>query len=159
MNNALIFLLGTQEGLYFINYLTNIRIQDPVAHTEQPMFTIILAGNPQLNEIIHNHPSLVQRIQMMYHLEPFTAAQTTEYVRHHIAAVGGDPGAFHPDALESIFKYSGGLPRKINTLCDTALMLGFAARAPQVSAEIVNQAATDTGVFSPQAVPPKESDR
>ena len=121
------------------------------------MFTIIMAGPPQLLDLIRSHPSLVQRVQMTYKLDPFNALQTNAYIQHHMTAAGGDIQSFEPAALDSIHQYSGGLPRKINMLCDTALMLGFAGRVPKISPFIVSQAATDTGIFAPESVPIKDT--
>ncbi len=149
--------LAQEGGLYLIHYLTNIRIQNRRAHTEEPLFTIIMAGSPELRSAIQNEPSLSQRVQLIYELGPLSSAQTSSYIQHHMRAVGGDIWSFDRDALESIHRFSGGLPRKINMLCDTALMLGFASRAPHVSAAIVAQAAADTGLAplekEPAAIP------
>jgi general secretion pathway protein A len=53
---------------------------------------------------------------------------------------------FTKEALDAVYTYSLGVPRSINNLCDTALMLGFAAQSPNVTEDIVKQAARDTGL-------------
>ena len=138
--------LAKDGGLYLIHYLTNIRIQNRRTHTEEPLFTIIMAGSPELRDAIQNEPSLSQRVQLIYELGPLSSAQTCAYIQHHMRAVGGDIWSFNQEALESIHHFSGGLPRRINLLCDTSLMLGYASRAPHVNAAIVAQAAADTGL-------------
>ena len=147
--------LAADNGLYLVHYLTNLRIPNRRAQTEEPLFTVILAGSPELLPAIQAEPSLSQRMQIIFHLSPFSPEQTTAYIQHHMRAVGGDLWVFDQSALDALFQFSEGLPRKINLLCDTALMLGFAAKARQVSGSVVTQAAQDTGLASPP--PPKES--
>jgi type II secretory pathway predicted ATPase ExeA len=71
-------------------------------------------------------------------------------------AVGGDLWVFDQGALDALHRFSEGLPRKINLLCDTSLMLGFAAKAHQITAPIVRQAAQDTGLADAPAAAPQE---
>ena len=146
--------LAAENGLYLVHYLTNLRIFDRKSQTEQPLFTIILAGSPELLPAVQAEPSLCQRIQIVFNLSPLSPEQTTAYIQHHMRNVGGDIWVFDQSALDSICALSGGLPRKINLLCDTSLMLGFAAKATQINAAIVSQAACDTGLAPFLASPP-----
>ncbi len=155
--------LAAGAGLYLVHYLTNLRIRDRRTHVEAPLFTVVLAGAPELLAAIQADASLAQRVQIVFTLAPFSESQTTAYIQHHMRAVGGDIWSFDRPALDAIYRFSGGLPRKINLLCDTALMLGFAAKATQVSAAIVEQSARDTGlapVLPPApALPPAQETR
>jgi len=138
--------LSTDDGLYLVHYLTNLRLPPRRNHSEEPLFTVILAGTPELLPAVQADPSLAQRMQIVYDLSPLTPAQTTGYIQHHMRAVGGDLWVFNQEALDALYRYSQGLPRKINLLCDVSLMLGFAAQSRQVTAAIVGQAAHDTGL-------------
>lgn len=138
--------LAEENGLYLVHYLTNLRIVNRRSQTEEPLFTVILAGTPELLPAMRKDPSLYQRVQMLYDLPPFSKEQTVAYVQHHMRAVGGDLWAFDPGALDAIFRFSNGLPRKINLLCDTSLMLGFAGKLTQIQEAVVLQAAGDTGL-------------
>ena len=113
------------------------------------MFTVILAGASDLLQAIKAEPSLRQRMQIVFDLAPLSKEQTCAYIQHHMRAVGGDLWVFDQSALDAIHLHSGGLPRKINLLCDVSLMLGFAAKIQQVTAPIVAQAAQDTGLATP----------
>jgi general secretion pathway protein A len=139
--------LVEDNGLYLVHYLTNLRIPDRRAQSESPLFTVILVGAPELLPAVQNEPSLRQRMQIVFDLSPLSREQTAAYIQHHMRAVGGDLWVFDEAALEAIHHHSGGLPRKINLLCDVSLMLGFAAKLRQVSAPIVAQAAQDTGLL------------
>lgn len=149
--------LAVDNGLYLVHYLTNLRIFNRKAQTEEPLFTIILAGSPALLPVVQAEPSLCQRIQIIFSLAPLSDAQTTAYIQHHMRIVGGDLWIFDRPALEAIYRLSEGLPRKINLLCDTSLLLGFASKATQIGTAIVAQAATDTGLASLPPTPPDTS--
>jgi len=138
--------LAVGDGFYLAHHLCNLRIPATAKKEEIPLFTIILAGTNEIRPALACHESLRRRIQLDWHLEPLTAAQTTEYVHHHLRAVGGDIWVFTKEALGAVYTYSLGVPRSINNLCDTALMLGFAAQSPNVTEDIVKQAARDTGL-------------
>ncbi|MDD4018627.1 MAG: AAA family ATPase [Kiritimatiellae bacterium] len=140
--------LATGDGFYLAHYLCNLRIPATATHNESPLFTIILAGTDDLRASLQNQESLRRRIQLDWRLTPLSEQQTTEYIQHHMRAVGGDIWSFAKDALDTVYYYSKGIPRSINNICDTALMLGFASQAPHVTKEIVLQAAKDTGLDS-----------
>jgi general secretion pathway protein A len=140
--------LAAGDGFYLAHYLCNLRIPATANREERPLFTIILAGTDELRTALLNQESLRRRIQLDWRLTPLTAAQTAEYIQHHMRAVGGDIWSFSKDAIDAVYTYAKGVPRSINNLCDTALMLGFASQAPHVTKEIIVQAAKDTGLDS-----------
>ena len=139
-------LLATGDGFYLAHFLCNLRIPASGNHEERPLFTIILAGTDDLLTLLAKDESLRRRIQLDCRLSPLSPQQTTEYIQHHMRAVGGDIWSFSKDALDAVYTYTKGIPRSINNLCDTALMLGFASQVPCISQEIVIQAAKDTGL-------------
>ena len=136
--------LTDDEGLYLLHFLCNLRIHS--SKGDKPLFTLILAGIPALAKAVQSYESLHRRIQLAWNLPPLSEAQTTEYIQHHMREAGGDIWTFSNEALRAIHRYSRGVPRSINNLCDTALMLGYAARVPSITPEIVEEAARDTGL-------------
>ena len=136
--------LAEGDGLYLVHFLTNLRLR--TSSGEKPLFTIVLSGTPELAAAVRGYESLRRRIQLAWTLSPLSAPQTTEYVTQHLRAVGGDDWIFTVDALAAVHRISGGIPRSINNLCDTALMLGYAAQAHHVTPELVEEAAADTGL-------------
>jgi len=113
---------------------------------------LVLAGTEKLRETVNEYESLRRRIQLDWVLAPLNQKQSLEYVQFRIRGVSGDMWIFSEEALAEIFKWSAGIPRNINHLCDTALMLGYAAQVSQISGEIIRQAAVDTGLDQSQAV-------
>jgi type II secretory pathway predicted ATPase ExeA len=146
--------LADGDGLYLVHFLCNLRIRS--SNGEKPLFTTVLSGTPALARSVDGYESLRRRIQLAWTLDPLSREQTIEYVQQHVRAAGGDIWAFSREALDAVHRYSGGIPRSINNLCDTALMLGYAAGAHAVTPDIVREAAEDTGLAprAPDAAAP-----
>jgi type II secretory pathway predicted ATPase ExeA len=115
--------------------LEEVRMLSGVETTREKTLRIILAGQPELNQTL-DAPDLVQltqRVRLRFHLTALKEEETIEYIRHRLEVAGAEGRAlFTPEALEVVYRYTGGIPRLINTLCDTALMSAFAVDAEQV---------------------------
>ncbi len=109
------------------------------------LLTLVLIGQPELNDRVMTLKQFAQRISIKYHLGYFSAQQTTEYIQFRMKAVKCGREVFHEDALDIIYKQSGGIPRNINTLCDLCLLIGFMDHAAGVDAKIVERAAAERG--------------
>jgi hypothetical protein len=104
---------------------------------------IILAGQPELSDKLDSAQlaQLVQRVRLRFHLTPLSQSDTNGYIEHRLAVAGsGGRKLFAPETFDLIFRYSGGVPRLINTLCDTALLAAFAQDRPTVGLEDVQGA-------------------
>ncbi len=143
--------LAEGDGLYLVHFLCNLRIR--TSSGEKPLFTTILSGTPALAQSVQSYESLRRRIQLSWALSPLTRDQTIEYVQQHMRAAGGDIWAFSYEALNAIHECSAGIPRSINNLCDTSLMLGYAAKSTTITPAIVREAAEDTGLAPDPAEP------
>jgi type II secretory pathway predicted ATPase ExeA len=110
--------------------LEEIRMLSGVETTKEKVLRIILAGQPELNNKL-DAPSLeqlTQRVRLRFHLQTLTEAETQAYIQHRLDVAGaGDRELFAPDTFPEIFRYCGGVPRLVNTLCDTAMMAAFTA--------------------------------
>ncbi|MBX6421982.1 AAA family ATPase [Thermosulfurimonas sp. F29] len=133
--------------------LEEIRLISNLATEKEPLWQIILVGQPELKRKLQ-HPSLkqlVQRITVYCHLEPLSVEEVKAYVRHRLRVAGArDLHLFTEDALEAIYEYSGGIPRLINILCDTALVYGFADELPRIDRKVIEAVAEDrrrSGLF------------
>ncbi len=109
------------------------------------LLTIVLMGQPELNDRVMAHKQFAQRISIKYHLGNFTEEQTARYAQFRMEAVKCPKEVFTKDALESLHKYSGGIPRNINTLCDLCLLIGYMERASVIERPIVERAAAERG--------------
>lgn len=106
---------------------------------------VILAGQPGLRDNLRD-PCLeqfAQRISVDYNLAPLNAEETREYIRHRLHIAGGNPDVFDDEACEAVFRYSGGIPRLVNLLCDTALVYGYAEQMPRIGARLIEDVVRD----------------
>ena len=116
--------------------LEEIRLLSGVETTKEKVLRIILAGQPELNEKLDAPElvQLVQRIRLRFHLTALTPEETQGYILHRLEVAGAHGRQlFDPETLPVIFRYTGGVPRLVNTLCDTALMIAFSSGQPAVT--------------------------
>jgi general secretion pathway protein A len=111
-----------------LRVLEEIRLLSGVETTKEKVLRIILAGQPELNEKL-DAPELVQlmqRVRLRFHLSALSAEDTRGYVLHRLEVAGSQGRElFDEDCHPLIYRYTGGVPRLINTLCDTALLVAF----------------------------------
>jgi len=123
--------------------LEELRLLSGVETTKHKVLHIILAGQPELADKL-DAPDLaqpMQRVRLRLHLTALSEPDTSEYVRHRLRVAGaGDREIFESEAFPVIFRYTGGTPRLVNTLCDTALLVAFAKDRPTVSTAELNEA-------------------
>jgi hypothetical protein len=106
--------------------------------TKEKVLRIILAGQPELNEKLNSKElvQLAQRVRLRFHLSALTAAETTSYIDHRLEVAGSQGRRIFADGTyPTIFKYTGGVPRLINTLCDTSMMAAFSRDSDSVSTD------------------------
>ena len=93
---------------------------------KEKVLRIVLAGQPELKDTLDS-PSLkqlMQRVRLRFHIGPLDRQELREYVERRLAVAGRSKAdLFAEDSFESIYRFSGGVPRLINTLCDTALAM------------------------------------
>ncbi len=127
-------LVPHKETFDEIRLLTNFQLDD------RNLISVVLMGQPELRKRL-GHPvyePLRQRIGMQYNLRPLSLEETAEYLDCRIIVAGGSPGLFLPPAVEHIFRYSGGIPRKINHAAALALLEGFGREAACIGPEILD---------------------
>ncbi|MGH8229270.1 MAG: AAA family ATPase [Steroidobacteraceae bacterium] len=122
-----------------LRVLEEVRLLSGVETTKEKVLRIILAGQPELNDKL-DAPELVQlaqRIRLRFHLGTLTPAEMRAYVQHRleVAGVAADRPIFAEETFPEIFRYTGGVPRLINTLCDTAMMSAFGVDRDHVIAD------------------------
>ncbi|HSG59716.1 MAG TPA: AAA family ATPase [Woeseiaceae bacterium] len=109
--------------------LEEIRLLSGIETHKEKVLRIILAGQPELKETLDSPrlKQLVQRIRLRFHIGPLNREEMEEYIEHRLHVAGRDSDdLFEEDTFDIIHRYSGGVPRLINTLCDTALLCAFA---------------------------------
>jgi type II secretory pathway predicted ATPase ExeA len=110
------------------------------------LLTMVLMGQPELADRIKKNKQLSQRIAIGYSLEPLNKEETGKYIEHRLKVAGATKQLFDSQTVKSVFQNSGGIPRRINQICDMSLMTGFHYNAKTVSSKIVNETAQNIGV-------------
>ena len=121
------------EALEEIRLLSNLQTE------KEPLLQVILVGQPGLRERLR-HPALrqlAQRVSVHYHLNPLNLQETKEYINFRLARAGGS-GIFTESALDKLFEYTQGVPRRLNAWCDLALVAGFAEGRPEIDGEFID---------------------
>ena len=108
--------------------LEEIRMLSGVETTKEIVLRIILLGQPELNDKLNSSElvQLAQRVRLRFHLTALSAAEAAAYIDHRLEVAGSQGRRiFAEDTYPKIYKYTGGVPRLINTLCDTCMMAAF----------------------------------
>ncbi len=103
-------------------------------HEGQGCLTVLLAGQVRLLPLVDRAPALEERLAVRCLLRPFNEAETAAYVMHRLRVAGCDRAVFDSEALGTLHRLSGGIARRINRLCDLALLIGFAEEQESISA-------------------------
>lgn len=134
--------LLTDEHFEEIRLLTNLETSN------LKLIQIILLGQLELLKKLQwsNMRPLRQRIAMIKQLQPMSPQSTGLYVKDRLEGVGGDPELFPAEALSEVYRFSQGIPRLINQICDFALIYTYSNERDKVSPEDVREAAADIGL-------------
>jgi len=128
--------------------LEEIRMLSGVETTKEKVLRIILAGQPEMGEKLDSPEllQLVQRVRLRFHLTALSPEDLRAYILHRLEVAGsqGRP-LFAEETFQTLYQYTGGIPRLINTLCDTALMAAFATEKPDVGVDEVRSAIEELG--------------
>ena len=135
------------EALEHLRMLSNINAD------KYQILQLILVGQPQLRDLLQA-PQLhqfAQRISSDFHLKPLSPPDVVNYIAFRLDSVGAPPpprAIFTLEACAKIAEASGGIPRMINIICDTALVYGFARREKTISGKIIAEVIADKQQFS-----------
>src|SRR5665213_2247552 len=126
--------------------LEEIRLLSGVEATKEKVLRIILAGQPELNDTL-DAPALeqlTQRVRLRFHLPALSAAEMHAYILHRLEVAGSQGRTiFASDTFGTIFRYTGGVPRLVNTLCDTALLSASTSERDTVGLEDITDAVSE----------------
>lgn len=125
--------------------LEQLRMLSNLETEKEKLLQIVLVGQPELRDMlaIPALRQLAQRIAVTCHLNPLTPAETARYIRYRLAVAAGDgPPAIRitDAAMRRFYRYSGGIPRRINVVCDRALLVGFVAGRRKITGRIARRA-------------------
>lgn len=135
-------MLRTRELMEEFRGLLNMELPDG------KMVNFVFFGLPELDDILSLDEPLKQRVGIRITLKPFDEIETQEYIRHRLSVAGAKDSIFTPDAISMIYRYSRGIPRLINTICDNALLEGFLSKKKEIDKSIIETVVVDLGLNS-----------
>lgn len=135
-----------------IQVLEQIRLLTNLETTTQKLLQVILIGQPELILLLDRPElrQLAQRITARCHLSPCSRLETRGYILHRLAVAGSRERLFSDRALDEIYRYSRGLPRLINVLCDRALLGAYVEDQSMVDARTVRKAIREISGYRPR---------
>ncbi len=129
-----------------IDVLEQLRLLTNLETNERKLLQIILIGQPELRDMLAS-PSLqqlAQRVIARYHLGSLSVVETARYILHRLSVAGlAGPSPFRPKSMQLIHQLTKGVPRKINLLCDRALLGAYAEGKRAIEQDIVKKAAAE----------------
>jgi type II secretory pathway predicted ATPase ExeA len=131
--------------------LETLRLLTNFDNGSQPTLTLLLVGQTSLMPALDRMPALEERLGVKCVLRPFTSDETASYVTHRLSAAGASGEIFTPDALTRLHQLARGNPRRINRLCDLALLIGFAEEQDAIEAAHIEAVAGELVNVGPDA--------
>ena len=122
--------------------LEEVRLMTGLETDKGKIFNLILVGQPELKDIIDSPEmeQLNQRIRFRFHLDALTENETKEYINHRLSIAGLEDGnLFTRNTIPLMYQYTGGIPRLVNILCDTALLSAFVDSKPKISVKMIEE--------------------
>ena len=138
----IVFVLDEAQNLDS-KVLEQIRLISNLETTTEKLIQIVLTGQTELSDLLARDElrQLAQRVTARYHLGPLNREEASDYIRHRLGVVGGaGKVAFTPAALKEIHRFSKGIPRLINLVCDRALLAGFVTNRREIDRPIARRA-------------------
>lgn len=126
--------------------LEEIRLLSNLETPTTKLIQIMLVGQPELKEMIGRSElrQLRQRIALRHDLRPFDEAETALYIADRLGKAGHSGNAlFKKAAVREIYSFSGGVPRLINSICDSALLLGYSRDLRVIDVDAIHEVASD----------------
>ena len=122
--------------------LEEVRLLTNFETDRHKLLNVILVGQPELRDTLARGDlrQLAQRVTARYHLGPLNREETDAYIRHRLRLAGAPGPIFSQGAVRGIHRYTRGVPRLINLVCDRALMAAYAHGLREVSSRMVGMA-------------------
>lgn len=127
-----------------LRVLEEVRMLSNLETEKEKMIQVILVGQPQLRDMLNSGEleQLRQRVCVQYHIDPLNRKETVEYIGHRLRVASSNEDRrvkFTREAMDEIYAYSGGIPRVINMICDSALLIGYATGTRRIMPRIIRE--------------------
>jgi type II secretory pathway predicted ATPase ExeA len=133
-------MLNSKEIMEEFRGLLNMEVQ------EGKMLNFIFFGLPDLDNVLSLDEPLKERVAVRIRLKPFSEEDTRDYIKHRLRIAGCNKEIFAEEAIKRIYQYTQGIPRRINTVCDNALLEGFLFKSNTIDTMTIKTVAVDLGL-------------
>ena len=144
-NENVVLIIDEAQGLD-PRLLEEVRLLTNLETPKSKLLQVILMGQPELDSIL-NTPQcrqLKQRINLRYQIQSLKKEETRKYIEQRLRTAGAIyPRYFSPKAIKQIYKYSKGIPRLINIICDNALLIGYATGQRVIGPSVISEVVRD----------------
>lgn len=125
--------------------LESLRLLSNLETAKEKILQIVLSGQPELAARLAqpNLRQLKQRIAVRCRIEPLGRDELAQYLAARLSVAGGRPDLFQPETLEPIWGFARGIPRLINTVCDNALLVGYALGRQTIDRDVIAEVVSD----------------
>jgi type II secretory pathway predicted ATPase ExeA len=143
-NRCVILIIDEAQNLD-VSMLEELRLLWNVNVDKHSVLQLILVGQPDLRTRLCRAElvKLSQRVAVDFHLGPLSPTETKAYIQHRVRVAGGKVSIFRQNCFDVIHRYTRGVPRSINLLCDTALVYAYAQNRKTVNAEMIREVLRD----------------
>jgi general secretion pathway protein A len=145
-NNEKVFLIIDEAQTLDPKLLQMVRLLTNLETSKNKLLHVILLGQPELNKILAEPQfrPLKQRITVRYHLQQLSFKETKEYILYRLKRAGSrNLMIFDNGAIKEIYRYSKGIPRLINIVCDNALLTGYSEGQARIGKAIIRDVIRD----------------
>lgn len=153
-----VVLLIDEAQLLSIKNLELVRMLSNLETTKNKLLQIILVGQPELGEKLETYElrQLAQRISLNYYLTPLSQQDTEAYIQHRLGiAMQRQSRLFTSNACRLAYRYSKGIPRLINIVCDRALLVAFSQNKTRITQSVMRAAVSELTASSSAPKSPK----
>lgn len=144
-NKKKVLLIIDESQLLTQEMLEEIRLLSNIEKTNAKLINIFFVGQNEFNEFLNQQQNRAvrQRLTLNYNIDPLTPDETSEYIKHRLKVAGTTQTIFDSAAVQEIFMYSGGFPRRINIICDHSLLSGYVKEKKEIDRHIVRECAKE----------------
>jgi general secretion pathway protein A len=126
--------------------MEDFRLLSNLETRKHKLIQIILSGQPELDVKLRQKElrQLAQRINLRRYIVPLDQMEMEEYIQHRLAIAGykGKP-IFSKNAIQAVWEFSGGIPRKVNVVCDNAFLIAYGLESKKITSNIIEEAVND----------------
>ncbi|MBL8014010.1 MAG: AAA family ATPase [Candidatus Omnitrophica bacterium] len=134
-----VLIIDEAQAIQDLETFEELRLLLNFQQNDRFLITLILIGQSELRKRLKELPQLKQRLMIDYHLNPLDEQDCYHYIEHRMRIAGAQQPIFDINAKRTVYRYSSGVPRVINGLCDMALLEGYASNKEIIDEGVLQQ--------------------